>query len=141
MVTNLQAQQDIILDPAELIPADTGYYIGGVDKDKNNDGQDEHYNGCSDEYGDASHNESGEQQGFTYNRCMIMPTCWPKNAVEDHSLAEIDHAEGYIELTKSKYAGTDSASLGYIITPSIANLVSMTLETSPDVSSNDRGPR
>lgn len=129
---------DIILDPAQLIPADTGYYIGGVWKDKNSDGVDEFYNQCLDEYGDASHNEDGEQFGFTYNDCMIMPTCWPKNAVDDHSLAEIDHPEGYIELTKSRYYGTDSARLGYIISPVIENLESLTLETSPDVSSNDQ---
>ncbi|MBN2275970.1 MAG: hypothetical protein JXR41_01615 [Bacteroidales bacterium] len=131
------AQEDIILDPAALIPADTGYYIGGVYKDKDQDGTDEFYNGCVDEYGDASHNESGVQQGFTYNLCMIMPTCWPKDAVDDHDLAEIEHAEGYIELTKSKYPGTDSAQLGYIISPPLQNLVSLYLETSPDVSSND----
>jgi len=137
MGMSLFAQEDIILSPKDLIPADTGYYIGGVTKDKNQDGIPEFYNGCADEYGDASHNESGVQQGFTYNRCMIMPTCWPKDAVDDHSLAAIEHAEGYIELTKSKYPGTDSAQLGYIISPPVINLVSLYLEASPDVSSND----
>ena len=138
MSAGLTAQQDIIFDPAELIPADTGYYIGGVYKDKNEDGIDEFYNLCVDEYGDSHHWEFGVQQGFTYNDCMIMPTCWPKDAVDDHSLAEIDHPEGYIELTKSKYPGTDSAKMGYIISPAIENLVSLTLETSPDVSYNDQ---
>ena len=137
MGMGLFAQEEIILEPKDMIPADTGYYIGGVYKDKNDDGTDEFYNGCVDEYGDANHNESGVQFGFTYNRCMIMPTCWPKNAVDDHGLAEIDHAEGYIELTKSKYPGTDSAQLGYLISPPLANLVSLYLEASPDVSSND----
>jgi hypothetical protein len=138
MPAGLMAQQDIIFDPAELIPADTGYYIGGVWKDKNLDGIDEFYNLCVDEYGDSHHWEWGEQQGFTYNDCMIMPTCWPKDADEDHSEAEIDHPEGYIELTKTKYVGTDSARMGYIISPAIENLVSLTLETSPDVSYNDQ---
>jgi hypothetical protein len=137
MGMSLFAQEEIIFSPKDLIPADTGYYIGGVTKDKNQDGIPEFYNGCIDEYGDASHNEAGVQQGFTYNRCMIMPTCWPKNAVDDHALAEIEHAEGYIELTKSKYPGTDSAQLGYIISPAVTNLVSLYIEASPDVSSND----
>lgn len=135
--TALFAQEEIILSPKDMIPADTGYYIGGVYKDKNpQDGIDEFYNKCVDEYGDASHNEAGVQQGWTYNKCMIMPTCWPKDAVDDHTLATIDHAEGYIELTKTKYAGTDSAILGYIISPAVKNLVSLDLEASPDVSSN-----
>lgn len=130
----LFSQVEIILDPAELIPADSGYYIGGIYKDKDKDGTDEFYNKCVDEYGDASHNESGEQQGFTYNRCMIMPTCWPKDADDDHNEAAIEHPEGYIELTKTKYVGTDSAVMGYIITPPIENLDSMRIEHSPDVS-------
>lgn len=136
MAVCIYAQEDIILDPSQLVPADTGYYIGGVLKDKNDDGIDELYNGCVDEYGDASHNESWTQQNFRYNRCMIMPTCYPKDAISDPAVAEIDHAEGYIELTKTKYVGTDSAVMGYIISPPIVNLVSMSLETSPDVSSS-----
>lgn len=137
IAVSLFAQDEIILDPKDMTPADTGYYIGGVWKDKNDDGIDEFYNGCVDEYGDANHNEAGEQSGFTYNKCMIMPTCWPKDAVDDHGLAEIDHAEGYIQLTKSRYPDTDSAVLGYIITPRIKDLVSLTLETSPDVTSTE----
>ncbi len=133
LAVSVCAQEDIILDPAELVPADTGYYEGGVEKDKNDDGIMEFYHECDDEYGDASHNESSVQQGFTYNRCMIMPTCWPKDAIEDHT-ANIEHPEGYIELTKTKYIGTDSAVMGYIISPPVKNLVSLTLEVSPDVS-------
>lgn len=132
----LFGQEEIILEPKDMTPADTGYYIGGIWKDKNNDGTEEFYNGCLDEYGDANHNEAGVQFGFTYNSCMIMPSCWPKDAADDHALAMIDHAEGYIELTKSRYIDTDSAIMGYIITPPVKNLVSMYLETSPDVSSN-----
>jgi hypothetical protein len=138
MAAGIYAQEDFILDPSQLVPADTGYYIEGVHKDKDQDGSDEFYNGCVDEYGDANHNESDIQQGFRYNRCMIMPTCYPKDAVSDPSAAEIDHAEGYIELTKTKYVGTDSAVMGYIVSPSIENLVSLALETSPDVSASDQ---
>jgi ASC-1-like (ASCH) protein len=132
---NIDAQEEtnIILDPATLTPADTGYYIGGVEKDKNGDLIDEFYNGCEDEYGDSEHRESGKQQGFTYNKCMIMPTCWPKDLINDSTKAVTDYAKGYIQLTKTKYIGTDSASMGYIITPSLKNLVSMDLVISPDV--------
>jgi Neuraminidase (sialidase) len=136
----LYAQQVIILDPSTMVPADTGYYIGGVNKDKNGDGVDEFYNGCVDEYGDSDHRENGKQQGFTYNKSMIMPDCWPKDAIDDHSKAKIDHAEGYIQLTKSKYPGTDSASLGYIICPAVEELVNLSLEVSPDATRTNERP-
>ncbi len=132
----LFGQEKIELSPKDMTPADTGYYIGGVYKDKNNDGTDEFYYQCVDEYGDANHNESGIQQGFTYNRCMIMPTCWPKDAVTDNSLATIEHAEGYIQLTKTKYLGTDSAVMGYLISPQISNLDSMVIEVSTDAAAS-----
>ena len=93
------AQEELILDPSELVPADTGYYIGGVYKDKNQDGTDEFYNQCVDEYSDRHHNEIGTQQGYFYHKCMIMPTCWPKDADEDHSLSDV--SQGYIELGKT----------------------------------------
>lgn len=131
------AQDEIILDPFLLIPDPDGYYEAGVWKDKDENGEDELYKGCVDEYSDAHHFEAGEQLGFTYHNCMIMPTCYPKDADEDHSLAEIDHPEGYIQLTKTRFHGTDSAVYGYILSPPIENLVSLYLETSPDVSSND----
>jgi hypothetical protein len=134
-VVNLLAQEDIILDPFLLVPDPEGYYVAGVWKDKDDDGNDEFYNECVDEYSDSHHFESGEQQGFTYHNCMIMPTCYPKDADEDHALAEIDHPEGYIELTKTLYHGTDSAVEGYILFPPVEHLVSLYLETSPDVSS------
>lgn len=135
---SLFAQEEIILDPSQLTPADTGYYIGGVWKDKDQNGEDEFYNGCIDEYGDANHNESGVQQGFTYYHCMIMPDCWPKDAADDHTLATIDHPEGYIEITKTKYYQTDSAVLGYIISPPVKNLVSLDLEVSADNSTESK---
>jgi hypothetical protein len=133
---SLFAQEEIILDPFLLTPDPEGYYVAGVWKDKDDNGEDEFYNECIDEYSDSHHNESGMQQGFTYHNCMIMPTCYPKDADADHSLAEIDHPEGYIELTKTLYHGTDSAVEGYIISPPVEHLVSIYLETSPDVSSS-----
>lgn len=137
---SLFAQDEIILDPSTLVPADTGYYIGGTMKDEDGDGTPEFYNGCYDAYGDGSHNEAGVQQGYTYNRSMIMPDCWPKDAIDDHTAALIDHAEGYIELTKSKYPNTDSAVMGYIITPAVKDLVSLTLELSPDNTPQESRP-
>lgn len=131
---NLLAQDEFILDPAQLIPADTGYYIGGVWKDLSDppDGVPEFYNQCYDAYGDANHNESGTQQGFTYVKCMIMPTCTSK-----HPETTIVKT-GYIEIGKTKYVGTDSARLCYIISPAIMNLTEIYLEVSPDVEPNDQ---
>ena len=128
---NLLAQDEFILDPSALIPADTGYYIGGVWKDLTGDDIPEFYNGCFDAYGDANHNESATQQGFSYVKCMIMPTCPSKD--EPTTVAV-----GYIEISKTKYVGTDSAILSYIISPSIMNLTEIYMELSPDVSSNDQ---
>lgn len=128
--TNLIAGE-ITLDPSQLIPADTGYYIGGAWKDENKDGVKEFYNECYDAYGDASHNEISTQQGFYYHKCMIMPTCTSKSTQIDPPVAT-----GYIELTKTKYLGTDTAIMGYIITPPFTNLVSLYMETSSDISIN-----
>ena len=128
---SLCAQDEIILNPAELIPSDTGYYIGGVWKDNNEDGVPEFYNGCIDEYGDSHHNESATQQGFTYEKCMIMPDCPSK---DEPTIVSV----GYIEIGKTKYVGTDSARLCFIISPPLVNLTKIYLELSPDVSSNDQ---
>ena len=129
MCLGLQAQHEFILDPSKLIPHDTGYYIGGIWKDLvGDDGIPEFYNGCFDAYGDASHNESGVQQGFTYEKCMIMPDCPSKDE-------PTNVAVGYIEIGKTRYVGTDSARLCYIISPSLVNLSKIYLEVSPDVSS------
>jgi hypothetical protein len=121
--------EEIKLEPSKLVPADTGYYIGGAWKDENKDGVKEWYNGCFDAYGDASHNETGTQQGFYYHKCMIMPDCGSKSTQIDPPVTL-----GYIELTKTKYLGTDSAVMGYIVSPAIKNLVSLFMEASSDVS-------
>ncbi|MBN1186990.1 MAG: hypothetical protein JXB49_32230, partial [Bacteroidales bacterium] len=135
--TSLRAEE-ITLDPSALIPADTGYYIGGVWKDENEDGIDEFYNGCLDYYDDAHHNENGKQQGFTYAKCMIMPDCWAKNADDEltHELSLV--AQGYIEIGKTRYLNTDSARMCYIICPYLENLEKLYIEASPDVSSNEQ---
>ncbi len=131
---NLLAQDEFILDPSQLIPADTGYYIGGVWKDLSEppDGIPEFYNQCFDAYGDANHNESGTQQGFSYVKCMIMPDCSSKHP--ETTIVQV----GYIEIGKTKYPGTDSARYCYIISPALMNLEEIYLEVSPDVEPNDQ---
>lgn len=135
--TGLLAQEEIIFSPADLIPHEEGYYITGVWVDDNNDGIDEFYNGCADFYENTAspqenHVESGDQQGFTYEKCMIMPDCEPKGTPIDPPVHN-----GYIQIAPCIYSGTDSASLSYILTPPLRNLESLRLETSSDVSIND----
>lgn len=133
---SLFAQDQIILNPKYMVPADTGYYIGGAWKDLNDDDVDEFYNECTEEFGGENHNEAGVQFGFTYNKSMIMPTCFQKD-IDDTT--KMDHSEGYIQLDKTRDVGTDSAVMCYIITPPVTNLVSLTLEVSTDnTRTNDR---
>ena len=139
------AQEEIILNPAELVPHDNGYYVSGVWVDENEDGVDEFHNGCDDYYEDEpdgspdwfykpylNHEETGEQQGFKYFNCMIMPTC-------DHKSEPIDPPvpTGYIQMHACMYSGTDSAIISYIQTPQVQNLTSIFLEISTDVSIGD----
>jgi hypothetical protein len=138
------AQEEIIFSPADLIPHDDGYYVSGVWVDENEDGVMEFHNGCDDYYEDEpdgspdwfynpheNHAETGEQQGFKYVNCMIMPTCEHKSEPIDPPVAL-----GYIQLHACLWSNTDSAIISYIQTPPVSNLVSLTLETSSDVSIN-----
>src|SRR3972149_761160 len=111
-----QEPEEITFDPSKLIPAPNGHYIAGtwLDKSQPPDGILEQYKGCSPEkWSDPSHKESGIQQGFEYMKGMIMRDCWPKDAAatnNDPPIALV--SQGYIELTKTKYLGTDSAKMG-----------------------------
>lgn len=139
----ISAQEEIILNPAELTPHTDGYYVAGVYVDENNDGVLEFHNGCEDYYEDdvsdgfydphVNHAETGEQQGFTYHNCMIMPTCGHKSSPIDPPVAT-----GYIQLHACMYSSplTDSAIISYIQTPPVKNLTSIYMETSSDVSIN-----
>jgi hypothetical protein len=136
-MTVLLSQSGIILNPAELIPHQDGYYVAGVNLDLNEDGIMEFYNGCFDGYENPlspqdNHHESGTQQDFTYINCMIMPTCAHKSTPIEPPVPD-----GYIQMAPSLYLGTDSASISAIITPTVINLQSLSMETSADVSIND----
>lgn len=139
---SIMAQEEIIFSPADLTPHQDGYYITGVYVDENEDGIMEFHNGCEDYYEDEvsddgfydpheNHAETGEQQGFKYVNCMIMPTCEHKGNPIDPPVAL-----GYIQLHACLWSNTDSAIISYIQTPTVSNLVSLTLETSADVSIN-----
>ncbi|MBN1184866.1 MAG: hypothetical protein JXB49_21450 [Bacteroidales bacterium] len=130
----LCAQTDFTLDPSTLTPADSGYYLYGVPADI--DGNDiieegEWASGCpnpDDFWGDDDFWETGLQQGFFYEKTMIMPTCSTKN--EPAPGVPL----GYIMLKKNLYAGTDSAQGGgYIVSSPIKNLESIKVIISPDV--------
>jgi hypothetical protein len=126
--SDLFAQKDTVytLDPATLIPSETGYYVLGASKVV--DGSTVTYNGCVDAYGDGNFAEDSTQQGFTYQNCMLMPTCIAKGTPTVPT--------GFIGLGKSKYLGTDSAHLCYIESPQLSNLDSIYMQTSSDVSVN-----
>jgi hypothetical protein len=126
--SSLSAQTDttFILNPADLTPSDTGYYLAGIDKTEN--GSTVHYSECYDAYGDASFMENGLQQGFTYHKCMIMPSCTAKGT------STVD--DGFIGIGKGKYFDTDSAVVCWIMSPSLSNLDSLYIQTSSDISIN-----
>jgi hypothetical protein len=139
----LYAQEEIILNPAELVPHQDGYYIEGVWVDEDNDGNSEFHNQCDDYFEDdmedgiydphVNHEETGEQQGFNYVNCLIMPTCEHKGTAIDPPVST-----GYIQMSACLYSNTDSAIYSYIQTPPVKNLVSIYLETSSDVSINEK---
>lgn len=137
--SRIQGQEEIIFSPADLIPHEEGYYITGVYVDENQDGIVEFHNQCDDYYElvpqdpQLNHVETGTQQDFTYMKCMIMPDCDPKGTPIDPPVKT-----GYIQMAPCYYTGTDSASISCILSPLLRNLVSMTLETSSDVSINEQ---
>lgn len=126
--SNLFAQKDSVytLNPPDLIPSDSGYYISGADKVVS--GVTVHYNGCYDAYGDGNFMENGLQQGYAYHKCMIMPTCIAKGTPTVPA--------GFIGIGKGKYFGTDSMVMCIIMSPLISSLDSMFVQTSSDVSIN-----
>lgn len=77
--------------------------------------------------------ETGEQQEFSYFNCMIMPTCDAKSTPIEPPVAT-----GYIQIHPCLYSYTDSAVYSYVQTPPVSNLISIYLETSSDVSINEK---
>ncbi len=126
---NLLAQEEVTytLDPSDMDVHDEGYYKSGITKEV--DGQEKFFNGCDDEYGDANHNETGEQQNFYYENVMIMPDCPGKGTPPEG----VDNV-GYVQITKHKDAYTDSASFGYIMTPGVTDIRSLEVHVGTDLS-------
>jgi len=137
---NVKAQDEILFEPSELSVTDSSYYIKGAWVDYDKDGVLDWYNGCYDAYECKSwegyavqenHHESGTDQGFKYENCMIMPDC-PSKYEEDTIVPPIPR--GYIQMAPCVYPGTDSASMSAIYSPPIMYLESLELALSVDVS-------
>jgi len=119
----------IELIPADLDPHPEGFYIKGGYADPDKDGVLDWFNGCSDEYTDTNHNETGEQQGFKYLNCCIKPTCTP-------NAEEFDVDVGYIGIRRNKFTGTDSAIHSWIMTMPMTNLEEIEIQISPENTPN-----
>lgn len=132
----------IVMDPGMFIPADTGYFVAGVDKDLDEDGIPEHYEGCYDAYGDADHREDGMQNGWEYENVIIFRGC--DLDAQDDVIKGTQPTENWptvgniIQVTKHKYAYTDSAQYGYIASPPFTNLQSLTVKVGTDLSLGGR---
>lgn len=134
----------IFLNPGTWIPADTGYYLMGVDKDLvGKDGITEHYDGCYDAYGDVDHREGGVQHGWQYDQVIIFRGCSTDPATLDDAIKGTVPTENWptvgniIQLGKHKYALTDSASTGYLISPAFTSISELTVKVGTDLSINN----
>ncbi len=123
--------QTIVLDPSELEPDEDGWYLsGGYVYETNTDGDtisSTFYSGCDDEYEDnnygsdydpqKNYTESGTQQDFTYEKCLIMPKCSAKGDAPTVS-------DGFIQIAPCENISTesDSTSWSYILSPPLENL-------------------
>lgn len=131
----------MVMDPGMFIPAETGYFNAGVNKDIDGDGIPEHYEGCYDAYGDADHSEGGIQHGWEYENVIIFRGC--DLVADDDVIKGTQPSENWptvgniIQVTKHKDALTDSASYGYIASPAFTNLSSLTVKVGTDLSIND----
>lgn len=137
------AQTEFSLISGDLVPHEEGFFRDGVTYDFNDDGLDETISGCPGEFDFEDferrdpfnvtydlHNESGEQQGFTYKNCMILSVC---DAKYDSDLnPPLSH--GYIQMRPGIDTSDVDLAYSYIESPEISNIVSITIETSPDVS-------
>ncbi len=135
----------IVLNPGEWIPADTGYYLMGVDKDLiGDDGVTEHYDGCYDAYGDDDHREGGEQFGWEYGNVIIFRGCDTDPGVVDDVIKGTQPEENWpsvgniIQLGKMKYGNSDSMQIGgYLISPEFTSLSKLEVKVGTDVSINN----
>ncbi len=142
----LLASDLIEFEPADLDPDADGWYLsGGYVYEITAEGDttsSTFYDGCDEEYDDADHWETGTQKNFYYKNAIIMPACWPLD-VEDANSDESNVTKGYIQLGKTKYtksygSDNDSSQFAYILSPSIENLDSFSIQVSPDVTYNEK---
>lgn len=138
---DLQAQEDttIVMNPGDFTPHQDGYYLLGVDKEE--DGVINHYEGCYDAYGDSDHKESGEQNGWEYGNVIIFRNCDPEgvdNAVKGTPPEGWPEEGNMIQLTKHKYALSDSAELGYLVSPEFTSISSLEVLVATDLSTHGR---
>ncbi len=146
------SQVEFTLNSGDLIPHDDGFFLGGVTYDFNNDGLDDYVAGCPADFdfedyerryqkenrcGEISgpcvfydlHNESGEQQGFTYKNCIILPVCDAKY----ESVLDPPVSKGFIQMRPGVDTADAEMRYSYILSPSVRNIQSITMETTPDV--------
>ncbi|MEP4531669.1 MAG: hypothetical protein ABJ004_01195 [Cyclobacteriaceae bacterium] len=148
-VSELYAQEfipvdtTIVMDAGDFTPHEDGYYIAGVDKDLvGGDGIPEHYDGCFDAYGDADHREVGNQNGWDYSNVIIFRSCSDDPETVD-DVIKGTQPEGWpsegnlIQVTKHKYALTDSADYGHISSPAFTNISSLSVYVSTDLAINN----
>lgn len=145
--TNAQTTFEFI--PSELTPAEDGYFLSGITYDFDDNGTDEHIQGCPEVGGidwedyerrDPAnviyelHSESDSlESGFEYYNCMVMPVCNGKYAVDS-----VDLSTGYVQVRPLIDTSDVALELSYIQSPPMKNLVSIYVETSPDVSINTK---
>ena len=152
------AQTEFTFTPSELDPHPEGFYIGGETYTWDGAPSEFFANGCPGEVINGReidpedyerrdpfnvtydlHNETGEQQGFSYYNAMILPDCNQKY-IGDEEQIDPQVATGFIQLHPSIDSNTDdvkdedSLKLSYIQSPLLSNLQSMTVETSADIS-------
>lgn len=146
-LSDLMAQEvsdiTIVMNPGDFTPHDDGYYIAGVDKDLvGDDGIPEHYDGCFDAYGDADHKESGTQNDWEYGSVIIFRDCDTSPETADDAVKGTQPEENWptegnmIQLSKHKYALTDTATFGYMVSPEFTSISSLEVKVSTDVSIN-----
>ncbi len=144
-ITFAQTDTTIILNPDNFVPHEDGYYVSGADVDKvGNDGIPEHYDGCEDAYGDASHNETGIQNGWTYENVIIFNDCQDdeisvaagSTIKGTQPVSDWPTSESIIQITKLKKLDSADMTFGYIQSPAFSNIKSLTVKASTDVSIN-----
>ncbi len=152
------AQTEFTWLPNELTPHNEGFYVGGATYSWDGSPSPFFASGCPGEIVNGReidpedyerrdpqkvsydlHNETGEQEGFRYVNGMILPDCHQK-FIDDEEQIDPQVSSGFIQLhpcvdsNKDDEIDADSLKWSYIQSPLLRNLVSMTVETSADIS-------